>query len=95
MNEILHANIFFFIASTATIFFCIFICFALYQLIKILKSVRRIIERIEAGSEMIARDIAQVRSLVSGGGIFARALEFMTGFKKSPGRTKRRSYKND
>jgi len=79
MNEILHANIFFLIASIATIIFCIFICFILYYVLKIVRSIRIIIERIEAGSEMVANDVAHIRALVTGGGIWSRILQYVMG----------------
>jgi len=79
MNEVLHANIFFLIASIATVIFSILACVILYQVIKIVKVIRSILERIEAGSEKIAQDIAHVRSLVSNGGVVSRVITFMVG----------------
>lgn len=93
MNEILHANIFFLIASIATIIFCVFICFILYYVLKIVRSLRTIIERIEVGTEMVADDLAHVRSLVSGGGIWSRILQYVMGGHSSSKResTRKRS----
>jgi hypothetical protein len=68
MNEILHANIFFVIASISTVIFSIILCMILYHVLKITKSLRSIIERIEAGSEVIANDVAHVRALIAEGG---------------------------
>lgn len=79
MNEILHANIFFIIASVATVIFCVLTCLILYQVLKIIKSLRSIIERIEAGSEVIAEDVAHVRELIASGGMFSRAIQFIMG----------------
>ena len=79
MNEVLHANIFFFIASIATVIFCILTAVILYQVIKITKAIRSILERIEAGSEQIAHDVAHVRTLISNGGIVSRVITFMVG----------------
>ena len=79
MEEVLHANIFFFIASVATIVFCILVCVAFYHVIKILKLIRTIMERIEAGSEVIAEDVSNVRSAIVNGGIIARIFQFVTG----------------
>ena len=79
MSELLHANIFFVIASLATVVFCVLISLVLFQLFKILRLIRSIVERIEAGSEMLAEDVAHVRSLVAGGGIFSRVLQFFMG----------------
>jgi cobalamin biosynthesis protein CobD/CbiB len=79
MNEVLHANIFFLIASIATVVFCILTCIILFHVIKIVKAIRSILERIEAGSEKIAQDVAHVRSLVSNGGVVSRVMSFMVG----------------
>lgn len=98
MNEVLHANIFFFIASVATVVFCILTCIILYQVIKITKSIRVIVERIEAGSEMIAEDIAHVRELVSNGGLMSRIMGFifgMMGGQAKRGRRRKSSSEED
>lgn len=79
MNEVLHANIFFLIASIATVAFCVLVCFILYHVLKIVQSIRAIIERIEAGSEAVARDVAQVRELIANGGIISRVARFFMG----------------
>lgn len=90
MDEVLHANIFFFIASVATVIFCILICFILYHVYKIVKSLRAIIERIEAGSEVIAKDVAHMRELVANGGIWSRLIQFIIGSSRGNGRKQRR-----
>lgn len=77
MNEILHANIFFVIASVATVIFCVLVCVMMYHLIKIVRAIRSIVERIETGSELIAEDMAAVRAYVQNGGIFTKALGFI------------------
>ena len=89
MNEVLHANIFFIIASIATVVFCVLICFILYHVLKIVRSIRSIIERIEAGSEAVAEDVAHVRELIAGGGIVNRVIQFFMGSGR--GHSKRRS----
>lgn len=71
--------------------FCILTSIILYQVIKITKVVRSILERIEAGSEKIAEDVAHVRSLVSNGGMVSRIVTFVVG--ATAGR--RRSRKED
>ncbi|MCD5381629.1 MAG: hypothetical protein LR008_03585 [Candidatus Pacebacteria bacterium] len=93
MNEILHANIFFIIASAATVIFCILISFILFHVLKIMKSLRSIVERIEAGSEVIAEDVAQLREHITSGGMFSRAFQFIMGaaFGQSRSKSKRRS----
>lgn len=67
MNEVLHANIFFIIASVATVCFCILVSLILYHVLKIVRSVRVIAKRIEDGSGVIADDVAFVRSFMRGG----------------------------
>ena len=65
MNEVLHANIFFFITGVAVIIFTFVLCIFLYHLIRILKSIRRVMDRIEAGSEVIAKDMQDIRTYVT------------------------------
>jgi hypothetical protein len=77
MHEVLHANIFFFIASIATVVFCILVSIALYHVITILRTIRRIIARIEAGSDVIAEDFATMRSLVVHGSLVSRILHMV------------------
>ncbi len=62
MTEIIQANIFFFITSIAVIIFSLLLCIAVYQIIKILKIVRRIVERIDEGTEVLADDIEHIRT---------------------------------
>lgn len=90
MNEILHANIFFFIASVATVIFCILVCVILYQVIKILESIRAIVRRIELGSEQIASDVMHVRGLIANGGMLSRIISFIMGATFPRKRSKQR-----
>jgi len=62
MTEVLHANIFFIITSVAVVLFTLLVCVLLYHLIKIVKAVRRIVDRVEAGSEVLAEDIEHIRA---------------------------------
>jgi hypothetical protein len=91
MNEVLHANIFFIIASVATVIFCVLISLALYHVVKILILVRSILERVEATSELLAKDVASIRASVAQGGWFSR---FMTLILGATG-TKRRTRSHD
>ncbi len=95
MNEILHANIFFFIATLATICFCILVCLILYRILKILKLVEAVLARIEAGSEVLASDLAQVRLFFSEGGFLSRLFSFANGDKGKKRSTKRKVISND
>lgn len=82
MSEVLQANIFFFIASVATVIFCIVVTMILYQIYKIMKTVRLILERISSASEVMAEDVAHVRSLVAAGGIVSTIMGLVFGQKK-------------
>jgi len=90
MNEILHANIFFIIASVATVVFSIITAVILFQVLKLVQSVRRIVERIEGASEQVAADMVQARAMLYNGGMIARVMGFMAGSKR-----KTRSSRND
>ena len=94
MNEILQANIFFVIASIATVCFCILVCIALYQIIKILQSVRAIITRVEQGSAMLAEDIESLRSYFLEGGFWSRLLSMFFGGTKTSASRRSRSASN-
>ncbi len=83
MTEVLHANIFFIIASVATVVFCLLVCLILYQFYRIAKSVRAIIERIESASDLVADDVAHARKLIATQGLFASLLSFAFGNAKA------------
>ncbi len=80
MSEILQANIFFFITSIAVIVFTFLLSVALFHFIKILRSVRRIMERIESESEAIANDVERLRVWVTEESFFSR---FFTSSRNS------------
>jgi hypothetical protein len=79
MSEILQTNIFFAITSVAVVVFTLLLCIAIYQVIKILKSIRRIVTRIDEGSELIAEDVSQLRTYVTEGSLVSQVLSFVTG----------------
>jgi len=89
MTEVLHANIFFLIASFGVVVFIILTSIILYQVVKISVAIRRLAERIEAGSEAMAADMASVREYVTEKGSFvAQLLGF---FSRSATQRSRRS----
>ncbi len=95
MNEILHANIFFFIASIATIAFSVLVCVILYQVMRIMTSIRALLERIEAGSDMIAEDVTAVRNFVVKGGLVSHLLGLIaTGHAKTRTRSRAKANRN-
>jgi len=79
MSEILQANIFFFITGIAVIVFTFLLCIALYHTIRILKSLRRVMDRIEEGSEIIADDMQQFRTYFTERSFISRILRGMLG----------------
>jgi hypothetical protein len=89
MDEILHANIFFIISSVATVLFFVIICFVMYQVFKILKLVRSILERVESASEVVARDMADFRGALVSRGWFARLINLVLGAASGASRRKR------
>lgn len=90
MSEVLHANIFFFIASFGVIVFTLMGCIVLYHIIKIMVAIRRLVERVEAGSEAIASDMVAVREYISAKGtFFSQLISFFAG-SASPRRSARR-----
>ncbi len=88
MNEILHANVFFVIASVATVLFCIITSLILFHVLKLVKSVRRIVERIEEASEQVADDVAHAREMFYNGGMIARVMGFMAGTRRKTRRSR-------
>ncbi len=68
----MEANIFFFITSIAVIVFTLLMCIVLYHVLKVVKSIRNIIERIEAGSEVIAEDAAHMRAYFTEGSFLSK-----------------------
>jgi len=74
MTEVLQANIFFLITAMAVVVFTIFLCVAMYFVIKILSSVRNITERIDESSEVIADDIQQLRNYIVEGSLISQII---------------------
>jgi len=79
MDEVLHANIFFFITGIAVIVFTFLLSIALYHFIKLMKTLRRIADRVEAGTATLAEDFENLRAYVTEESFFAR---FFRGAQK-------------
>lgn len=79
MTEVLHANIFFFITGVAVIIFTALLCVALFHGIKVLRSLRRIMDRVEEGTETIAEEIQNVRAYLSEDGLLQRIFSTLIG----------------
>lgn len=65
MSEVLQANIFFIIASVGVIVFTILVSICLYYVIKILRSVQQIVERIEVGADSVMKDVSHLREYLA------------------------------
>ena len=88
MSEIVQTNIFFMITSVAVIVVTLFVCVILYHIIRLLRSIRSIVARIEEGSEVIAEDVSQLRAYVVEGSLVSQIMSFVFGAKA---RSKRKS----
>ena len=75
MNDILHANIFFFITSVVTVVIGILAAVALYYILGILKNLRDISRRAQQGSEILADDLAHLRESIQKEGVRLRGLK--------------------
>ena len=69
MEEILKADIFFFIATVSVVVVAIMVCILLYHLIKTVKLVERVASRLEEGGEVIAKDLSRIRTKLFGGSV--------------------------
>jgi hypothetical protein len=71
-SEILHANIFFFIATVGVVVLSLLAAIALFYIVKILRAVSRITERIERGSETVVEDVKRLRAYVAEGSLISQ-----------------------
>ena len=83
MTETLQANVFFFITALAVVVFTVFLCVAMYLVIRILKAVRHITERIDEGSETIVEDAKQLRRYVVEGSLISQVIGLFVKSKRS------------
>ncbi len=82
------------ITSIAVVVFTILVCVLLYHVIKIIKSVRRIVERVESGSEVLAEDLEDIRASLNPTRIFHFVLQFLPFDIPMP-KAKRRKTEDD
>lgn len=88
MNEILLTNIFFIITGTAILICTILLSVVLYYVIKIVRTTKRIVEKIEAGSESIAEDIMRLREYFLERSFFSMIISKVFGASRGGRRTK-------
>lgn len=82
MNEVLLTNVFFIITGSAVILCTLFLCVALFHVIKVVRVLRRIFDTIEAGTEVIAEDMQQIRSFFTQDGLIARLITMALGQRR-------------
>jgi hypothetical protein len=91
MNEVLLTNIFFVITGIAIIICAALVCIALFYVIKAVRTLRRILDTIEAGAEVIAEDMQQIRAFFTQEGLVGRMVSLLAGRKR---RTHRRAHRD-
>jgi hypothetical protein len=79
MGEVLHANIFFFITGIAVVICSLLICVLLFHLIRAARALRRIIDTVEAGAEVLADDMQQLRTAFSDGSFITKIVQMFMG----------------
>lgn len=97
MNEVLQTNIFFIITSIAVVAVTIMVGVALYYVIRILRAVKDVAERVREGSAVIAEDVAHVRQELLSGNIFSAIFSKFTkmaGMSRSSSRRSRKTEKS-
>jgi len=77
MEELLQADIFFFITSITVIVLGIFLGIAGYYVVKIIKIIHRIMIRVEEGSEILTEDIQQLHGEVKNGTLLSRLMGYL------------------
>jgi len=84
MNEFLKMDIFFVVATVATVFVSMLVCMALYYLVRFLATINRIGEEIEEETGAIRADIEETRHKVRREGL--RFTHLVSFFKKTASR---------
>jgi hypothetical protein len=96
MEELVHADIFFFITSIAVVVVAIVLVVAIVYLIQILHDVRHVSRRIRDESEAIWRDIEALRTVVKTEGFkFRHLISFFFGLATKKERRSLRKRKKD
>ena len=95
MDEVLLTNVFFIITGTAVVICTMLFCVALFYVIKIVRTLRRIIDAIEAGAEVIAEDMHQIRAFFTQDGLIARLIAMVAGRRRRSTRTGRKQAESE
>ncbi|MEI6864371.1 MAG: hypothetical protein WCK46_03375 [Candidatus Adlerbacteria bacterium] len=90
MTEVVHADIFFFIASAATVCVTALVLVALYYVVRIVRDVNKITTRLTKATAELEQDFEELRSQIKTEGVKVRAMaDLVLGFVLS--RLKRRT----
>lgn len=74
MNEVLLANVFFIITGLAILVVAAFLSVLVYYLIRIARTMRTIMDRVESTTELFVDDARHIRDQIANGAITARLL---------------------
>lgn len=84
MNEILHANIFFFISSIAIIFISLLVLIILFYAARIMRDVSDVVRKINKASADIEKDFQELRHEIRNEGVKVRSIvDIALGFLAS------------
>lgn len=101
MDLVLQTNIFFYITSAAVLVVTFFVCVVLYYVVRILRDIRAVTDRVRRGSESVANDLASLREGIREDGMRLRdfAMFFVRRFgimpTERPRKTKRAPKKEE
>ncbi len=84
MNDILHANIFFFISSVATVLLAVLVSVILFYVARIVRDVSEIVAKVNKASTDIEHDFQDLRSEIKHEAVKVRAIvDVVLGFALS------------
>jgi hypothetical protein len=95
MNEVLLTNIFFIITGSAILFCTVVLCIALFYVITVVRTIKRIVDTIEAGAEVIVEDMQHMRTFFSQNGFVARLVQLLAGKKSTGARARKKATDDD
>jgi len=91
MSEVLQTNVFFVITSISVVILTLFACVAMWYIIRILRNIHDITNRIKRGSDLLAEDAQALRSFVQVGIIGPIVKFFSRTTAKKHSRTQKKS----
>ncbi|OHA19897.1 MAG: hypothetical protein A2836_00035 [Candidatus Taylorbacteria bacterium RIFCSPHIGHO2_01_FULL_45_63] len=79
MNTLIHADIFFFVATIAVVIFAIGMLFFFYYVLRIMASINRIAQLLRVGADKVASDIGALRDAIKEEGAKLKDLTLFLG----------------